>query len=756
MTDPLPSPPFDLPLATPGLKATLRVLMVEDSQDDALLILRELRRFGFDLSSQRVESAVAMRAALCDQSWDLILSDYVIPGFGGLEALLIAQQNGIQTPFILLSNKVSEETLVEAMRLGASDFIMKDHLSRLGPAVRRELADALTRQRLSQVQVEWRTALDAVQDAIFVHAPDFRIVRANLAYAALAKLPIADVIGKVYWQVFPKLDGPLPSCANSEERRSLVEERVTLESGEIFTSRSFSIKDESGAHAYSVHVMQNMTERSRSETALRLSEARYRSFVELTDQYAWVTAADGSIVEDIPLWRALTGQSQEQVKGRGWNDVVHPDDRERAANAWRDALAHTSSYEVEYRALRRDGVYRDLLVRGVPVRDSSGRLHEWVGTAIDVTEQTRERRRTAALLELAVSEADLDEKSTLQNGLDVLQQLTASQIGFAHFVSEDQNEIELITWSTDTLGCYCQATFDSHYPVSRAGLWADCVRSKQAVMVNDYATASGKKGLPQGHSALLRFISVPVFEQGLVRMVVGIGNAPIHYTEGDVETVKLFATDLFRLVQRKRAQVESALYVKQLQTAFMETVELATKLSEMRDPYTHGHERRVADIAVAIGSTMGFESRRLEGLKVAGLLHDVGKNRIPVEILSRPGKLSAAEFLLIKEHARAGYNVLKDVKFPWPVAEITLQHHERMDGSGYPQGLKGEAILIDARILAVADTVEAMSSHRPYRAGRGIDKALAEIELESGRQFDSVVADACLRLFREKGYVIPD
>jgi HD-GYP domain-containing protein (c-di-GMP phosphodiesterase class II) len=337
-----------------------------------------------------------------------------------------------------------------------------------------------------------------------------------------------------------------------------------------------------------------------------------------------------------------------------------------------------------------------------------------------------------------------------------LQQLTGSCIGFSHFVSEDQNEIELITWSSDTLARYCEATFDSHYPVSRAGLWADCVRSRQTVLVNDYASASGKKGLPQGHSALQRFISVPVFEQGLVRMVVGVGNCPVHYTETDVETVKLFATDLFRIVQRKRAQDQSNLYAKQLQVAFMEAVELATKLSEMRDPYTHGHERRVADIAVAIGSTMGFESRRLEGLRVAGLLHDVGKNRIPVEILSRPGKLSATEFLLIKEHARAGYDVLKDVKFPWPVAEITLQHHERMDGSGYPQGLKGEAILIDARILAVADTVEAMSSHRPYRAGTGIDKALAEIELESGRQFDSVVADACLRLFREKGYVIPD
>lgn len=738
-----------------GAKAALRVLIVDDSQDDALLIVRELRRCGFDLSSRRVESAAAMRAALSDQTWDLILSDYVMPDFGGLEALVILQQTGKETPFILLSNKVSEETLVEAMRLGASDFIMKDRLSRLGPAVQRELADAATRQRLHLAQIEWRTALDAVQDAIFVHDSDFRIARANLAYAALAGMPITDLIGELYWKVFPKRDGPLPLCRNLEERQKVAQERVVMANGDLFNSRSFPIKDESGAHAYSVHVMQDMTEPSRAEAALRLSEERYRSFIELTGQYAWSTAADGTVVADIPLWRALTGQSYEQVKGWGWLEALHPDDRERATRSWHNALEHISQYEVEYRVLRHDGVYRDLLVRGVPVLDSSGHLSEWVGTAIDLTERIRERHRTAALLELAVSATDLDEKSTLQNGLDVLQQLTGSHIGFAHFVSEDQNGLEMFTWSSDTLARHCQAASGGHYPVSEAGLWADSIRLRQAVVVNNYAAADGKKGLPEGHSTLQRFISVPVFEEGLVRLVVGIGNAAFDYTNTDVETVKLFATDLFRIVQRKRSRDQSKLYVKQLQIAFMETVELATKLSEMRDPYTNGHERRVADIAVAIGSSMGFESHRLEGLRVAGLLHDVGKNRIPVEILSRPGQLSPSEFLLIKEHAQAGYEVLKDVKFPWPVAEMTLQHHERMDGSGYPQGLQGDAILLDARILAVADVVEAMSSHRPYRPSLGVEQALAEIEHGRGTKFDAAVVDACLMLFREKGYVLP-
>jgi putative nucleotidyltransferase with HDIG domain len=175
----------------------------------------------------------------------------------------------------------------------------------------------------------------------------------------------------------------------------------------------------------------------------------------------------------------------------------------------------------------------------------------------------------------------------------------------------------------------------------------------------------------------------------------------------------------------------------------------------MRDPYTAGHEKRVAKIAGAIGAELGFDEIRQEGLRVAGYLHDIGKVSIPSEILAKPGKISALEFQLIQGHAQASYDVLHKMEWPWPVAEVALQHHERIDGSGYPQGLKGDAILLEARIMAVADVVEAMSSHRPYRPGLGINKALAEIELGRGTKYDIQVADACLRLFREKAFELP-
>lgn len=220
---------------------------------------------------------------------------------------------------------------------------------------------------------------------------------------------------------------------------------------------------------------------------------------------------------------------------------------------------------------------------------------------------------------------------------------------------------------------------------------------------------------------------------------------------------QLRATMIVRdLTEKIRTEKTAERYLMQLQSALMHTVEVATTLSEMRDPYTAGHEKRVAQIAVGIATELGYDAKRLEGLQIAGYLHDIGKIMIPSEILSKPGKLTAAEYTLIKGHAQASYDVLKNVDFPWPIADMVLQHHERIDGTGYPQGLKGNAILPEARILAVADVVEAMGSHRPYRPGLGIERALQEIERGRGTAYDPEAADACLRIFREKGFHLPE
>jgi len=182
------------------------------------------------------------------------------------------------------------------------------------------------------------------------------------------------------------------------------------------------------------------------------------------------------------------------------------------------------------------------------------------------------------------------------------------------------------------------------------------------------------------------------------------------------------------------------------------TIDVVVKALEARDPYTAGHERRVAELSFAIGEALGFSESVLEGLRLGALIHDVGKINLPAELLSKPTKLAVLEYQLIQEHARVGYEILREVDFPWPIADIAHQHHERMDGSGYPQGLCGEAICQEARIVAVADVVEAMVSHRPYRPGLGIDKTLGEIRRGRGQQYDADVADACLQLFAENRF----
>jgi PAS domain S-box-containing protein len=237
----------------------------------------------------------------------------------------------------------------------------------------------------------------------------------------------------------------------------------------------------------------------------------------------------------------------------------------------------------------------------------------------------------------------------------------------------------------------------------------------------------------------------------------GGGEFPVEVSVGAVKLGGQWcAVGIVRdITERKRAEAERQLHIETERQAIVNTVQAIALTIEKRDPYTAGHERRVADLGVAIAREMRLPESQVEGLYMAGLIHDVGKIEVPAEILSRPGALSPAQFALVKTHCQAGYDIIKDIPTPWPLAAVALQHHERLDGSGYPNGLKGDDICIEARIMAVADVVEAMMSHRPYRAALGIDAALTEITAGRGTRFDAAAVDACIALFREKGFAFP-
>jgi len=213
-----------------------------------------------------------------------------------------------------------------------------------------------------------------------------------------------------------------------------------------------------------------------------------------------------------------------------------------------------------------------------------------------------------------------------------------------------------------------------------------------------------------------------------------------------------FISHIQDITQKKLSERKVGASIEKLRKAMGGIIQAMSLTVETRDPYTSGHQRRVADLARAIAQEMGLTEDQVDGIRMSGAIHDIGKISVPSEILSKPTKLSDLEFSLIKNHPSVGYDILRDIDFQWPIAQITLQHHERINGSGYPKGISGKEILLEAKILAVADVVEAIASHRPYRPAHTIDVALDEISQNKGILYEPEVVAACLRVFEEKSY----
>lgn len=307
-----------------------------------------------------------------------------------------------------------------------------------------------------------------------------------------------------------------------------------------------------------------------------------------------------------------------------------------------------------------------------------------------------------------------------------------------------------------TLAAICDQGSDSLCPCRQAATQGDLR------IVRDMASACGEEKWCQ--EAVKRgFASYIVLPLKTAEQVFGAlciySVEKDGFDEEEVRLLKEMAADLaFGITalrtraQRDRSEEASRGYLAQLQKTLEQAVAAIALTIEKRDPYTAGHQRRTALLATAIAGELGLPPHQVEGLYFGGLVHDIGKINVPVEILNRPGRISALEYQIIKAHPEVGYEIMKDIEFPWPVAQLIRQHHERLDGSGYPLGLKGDAILLESKILAVADVVEAIASHRPYRPALGLDAALEEIESHSGTRYEPKVVEACVRLFREQGY----
>ncbi len=293
-----------------------------------------------------------------------------------------------------------------------------------------------------------------------------------------------------------------------------------------------------------------------------------------------------------------------------------------------------------------------------------------------------------------------------------------------------------------------------------------------AIRSGQYAVArnihSDPKYAPWREQAVRRgyasSIALPIIHAGTTYGALNIYSAEANaFDDEEIILLQELADDLgFGIrnqrmkVENSRVQEERLRHEQQLENALLQTIQSVSAMVEMRDPFTAGHLRRSADLAVALGEELGLDDATTEGLHLGAMIHDIGNIYLPAEILNRSGRLTEQEQDLIHTHVEAGYNIIKEIDFPWPIANMILYHHERLDGSGYPRGCSGDDIPFNARIIAVADVVEAMLSHRPYRQALSLEEVLRELQEGSGNRYDSRVVDACIRLFNERGYKLPN
>ncbi|MDO9230103.1 MAG: PAS domain S-box protein, partial [Syntrophales bacterium] len=448
----------------------------------------------------------------------------------------------------------------------------------------------------------------------------------------------------------------------------------------------------------------------RTKEIKKLSEA-----VKATTESIVISDLEGKItdVNEATLIMYGTGNKEDLV-GKSSFDLIAPEDQQKAVAGMEEALEKGYVKDREGHVITKDGSRIPVEMGVAIMKGVDGEPIGFVGVIADITERKR-------------AEEELRE-------------------------SEEKHRVLIETTDTGYLILDAQGrVIDANKEYIRLTGYD----TLEEILGRSVVEWTAPHDLERNAAELKKCV-----EQGYVRnLEIDYVNRSEQITPIEINATLVGSGDSVRILslcrdisERKRAEEKLKDTLESLRKAVNTTIQVMVAAVETRDPYTAGHQIRSANLARAIATEMGLPQEKIDAIRIAGSIHDIGKLSIPAEILSKPTKLSEIEFSLIKEHARRGFEMLKDVESLWPLAEIVHQHHERMDGSGYPGNLKGDAILIEARILAVADVAEAMASHRPYRPGMGIDAALNEIEKNRGILYDSTAADACLRLFREKGF----
>ncbi len=437
-----------------------------------------------------------------------------------------------------------------------------------------------------------------------------------------------------------------------------------------------------------------------------------RLIAESIPHIVWMASTDGSTTYFNRQGTDYTGLPREANYEWEWVNIVHPDDAEGARQAWERATGTGKPYAREYRIRRHDGAFRWHAFRASAVRGEDGEIKTWIGTATDIDDQKE--------LELSLRRSELRavEALTLIESIG-----EAAPVGFK-LVDRDLRVLNINERLAGVNGISVEDHIGRTVADVSPKIWPQVGYAYRRALDGETilnVEVIGESAAEPGRTIHWLASYYPVAMNG---EIIGAGNIVI---------------DVSELREAEAANLALA----------HAAVDAMAAAVEARDPYTAGHQHRVGDISATIAMAIGLDPSRVEGIRLGANIHDLGKIGVPAEILSRPTTLTPVEFELVKMHSRLGYDIVKDIAFPWPIAQMILQHHERLDGSGYPDGLHGDEILIEARIIAVADVVEAMACHRPFRPALGIDAALTEIEANRGRLYDAEVVDACLALFRD-------